>query len=256
MAHGEEEDAVVINVSRDEFPDEKGDLQQLKKDLRKMQSKAYSSGTLKNLECQWRSFRHFSIKYNIFDCPVHPHTICLFAQYLAYSFHSAKAVRNYVDGVRKVHVLWRTEPPSLADIEVMITLLGLNKTMLSPVKQAQPIIPDIMLDMVTFLDLSKRAALAFWGVVVIEFFTFFHKSILIPDSKDQFDPNKQLSHAAVRFDNTLAILTVMWSKTIQYRQRSVEVPLFPVPNSPLCPVTVVKALMACKVKPNQSLFSL
>ena len=165
-------------------------------------------------------------------------------------------MHNYIDGVRKVHVLWHTEPPSLMDIEVRIMLLGLNKTMLSPIKQAQPITPEIMLDMVTFLDLSKRADLAFWGVVVIGFFMFCRKSNLIPDSKGTFDPSKQLTLASVKFDDTLAILMVAWSKTIQYRQRAIEIPLFPIPNSPLCPVTLIKALMACKGKPSHPLFSL
>ena len=254
VAHGDEPDAVIINASGDEFPE--GDLQQLEKDLQVTQSKAYASGTLKNLVCQWRSFRRFATKYNKFDWPVPPHNICLFAQYLAYSFHSAKAVRNYIDGVRKVHILLRTEPPSWVDIEVRITLLGLNKTMLCPVKQAKPITPDIMLDMVTFLDLTKRSDLVFWSVVVVGFFSFFRKSNLIPDTKDSFDPSKQLSRKSVKFDDTLAILKVTWSKTIQYRQRVVEVPLFPIPNSPLCPVTLVKALMACRGKPTHPLFSL
>ena len=255
-AHGDESDTVIINVSGDEFPEDKGDLQQLEKDLQKTQSKAYASGTIKNLACQWRSFRRFSFKFNIFEWPVQPHTICLFAQYLAYSFHSSKAVRNYIDGVRKVHILLRTEPPSMTDIEVQITLLGLNKTMLCPVKQAKPITPEIMLDMVSFLDLTKSADLVFWGVVVVSFFMFFRKSNLIPDSKESFDPSKQLARKSVRFDGTLAILTVTWSKTIQYRQRAVKVPLFPIKNSPLCPVTVVKALMACRGRPSHPLFSL
>ena len=56
-AHGDDQDTVVINVSGDKFQEEKGDLQQLEKDLQKTQSKAYATGTLKNLECQWRSFR-------------------------------------------------------------------------------------------------------------------------------------------------------------------------------------------------------
>ena len=184
------------------------------------------------------------------------HTICLFVQYLAYSFHSAKAVRNYIDGVRKVHILLRTEPPSLVDIEVRITLLGLNKTMLSPVNQAKPITLEIMLDMVTFLDLTKRADLVFWSIVTVGFFSFFWKSNLIPDSKESFDPSKQLSQAAVRFDDTLAILKITWSKTIQHRQRVIEVPLFPIPSFPLCPVTLIKALMACRGKPTHPLFSL
>ena len=246
VAHGDESDAVIINVSGDKFAEEKGDLQQLEKDLHVTQSKAYASGTLKNLACQWRSFRRFSFRYNIFDWPVQPHTICLFAQFLVYSFHSAKAVRNDIDGVRKVHILLRAEPPTMADIEVRITLLGLNKTMLCPVKQVAPITSEIMLDMVTFLALTKRADLVFWLVIVVGFFTFFRKSNLIPDSKESFDPMKQLTRSDVQFDDTLAILNVSWSKTIQYRQRVVEVPLFPIPGSPLCPVTLVKALIACK----------
>ena len=256
VAHGDESDAVIINVSGDKFAEEKGDLQQLEKDLRITQSKAYASGTLKNLACQWRSFRCFSFHYNIFDWPVQPHTICLFAQFLAYSLHSVKAVRNDIDGVRKVHILLRAEPPTMADIEVRITLLGLNKTMLCPVKQVAPITPEIMLDMVTFLDLTKRADLVFWLVIVVGFFTFFRKSNLIPDSKESFDPMKQLTRSDVQFDDTLAILNVSWSKTIQYRQRVVEVPLFPIPGSPLCLVTLVKVLMACKGKPHHPLFAL
>ena len=160
-------------MSGDEFSDDKGDLAQLEKDLCVMQSKAYASGTLKNLACQWRSFQRFSIKFNIFDWPVKTHTVCLFAQYLVYSFHSAKAVCNYIDRVRKVHILLHTEPPSLVDIDVRITLLGLNKTMLCPVKQAKPITQEIMLDMVTFLDLTKRFDLVFWSVVVVGFFSKF-----------------------------------------------------------------------------------
>ena len=154
------------------------------------------------------------------------------------------------------YILLRTEPLSLADIEVRITILGLNKTMLCPVKQAKPITPEIMLDMVTFLDLTKRLDLVFWSVVVVGFFSFFRKSNLIPDSKATFDPSKQLARSSVCFDDTLAILKVSWSKTIQYRQRVVEVPLFPIPGSPLCPVTLIKALMACKGKPTDPLFSL
>ena len=50
-AHGHDSDRVVINVSGDEFQDEKGELQQLESDLQKMQSNAYASGMLKNLEC-------------------------------------------------------------------------------------------------------------------------------------------------------------------------------------------------------------
>ena len=93
----------------DEFADEAGwvapSLAKLEADLCRTQSKAYAPGTIRNLACQWRSFRRFSVTYNIFDWPVKVHTICLYTQYLAYTFHSAKSVHNYISGVRKLHVL-------------------------------------------------------------------------------------------------------------------------------------------------------
>ena len=98
--------------------------------------------------------------------------------------------------------------------------------------------------------------MVFWSVVVVGFFSFFQKSNLMPDTQDSSDPSRQLARASVQFDDTLAILKITWSKTIQYRQRVVEVPLFPIPGSPLCPVTLVKALMACKGRPLHPLFSL
>ena len=210
---------------------------------------------LHNLACQWRAFRCFSFKYRIFDWPVKEHTLCLFGQYLAYTFHSSGAVRNYLSGVIKVHILLRAEPLSMKDIEVRLTLQGLNKTMLTPVHQAQPMTPEILLDLVLYLDLTKRRDLALWGVLVVGFFTFFHKSNLIPDKAESFSASKQLSQSAVTFEDDIAVLHVTWSKTIQYKQRVVEVPLFPIEGSPLCPVTTLKALLQLKDKSTGPLFS-
>ena len=193
-AHGAEEDTVTLDCPSDEFNDEKIiTREQLEKDLRKTQASAYASGTLHNLKCQWRSFQHFSFAAKIFEWPVSNHTICLFTQYLAYTFHSAKTVRNYLNGVRMVHILMRAEPPNMAYIEVRITLKGLNKTMLLLVKQAYPLSPEILLDLVEYINLSKCLDLSFWVILVVGFFTFFRKSNLVPDTVDSYKHNKQLS---------------------------------------------------------------
>ena len=183
-------------------------------------------------------------------------TVCLFAQYLAYTFHSSSAVRNYLSGIRKIHILMRVKAPDINDIEVRMTLQGLNKTMLSPVKQAVPLTPEIMIDMVAYLDLTKRFDLVFWGVTVIGFFTFFRKSNLVPDNITSFNPNKQLTRQHVSFERSLATLAVTWSKTIQHKQRVLEVPLFPIHNSPLCPVSILKALLKFPGKKYYPLFAL
>ena len=220
------------------------------------QTSAYAKGTLKNLACQWRAFRRFSIKFHIWDWPVKEHTICLFAQFLAYSFYSSASVKNYLVGIKTIHVLFKATPPDLSNIEVKLTLMGLNKTLLNPVRQAQPITPDIMLDVVAYLDLSKQFDLVFWGVLVVGFFTFFRKSNLVPDTVDGFNPVKQPARNSLTFQNSACMISTKWTKTIQYRQRAVETALFPIPGSPLCPVTTIRALLKQKGKPTHPLFAL
>ena len=194
-----EDDTVTLQADSDEFsepPDTKKELEQA---LHKTQSNAYAAGTVKNLLCQWRSFVRFVVKYRIKEWLVSMHTLCLYGQFLAYSFKSASSVRSYMYGIRTLHVLWRVSPPDLKDIEVRLTLRGLNRLMISPVKQAFPITPEIMTDILGFLNLNVRADLNFWGSLLIGFFAMLRKSNLMPDSKLNFDPAKQLTRGHVEF---------------------------------------------------------
>ena len=95
--HETDEDKVKINCSSDEFGDDyPPSREKLERDLCNTQTRAYAAGTLCNLACIWHIFRRFTCLYMIFDWPVKTHTICLFAQYLMYTFRSAKSVKNYV----------------------------------------------------------------------------------------------------------------------------------------------------------------
>ena len=245
-----DEDTVTIQVNTDEFaetpPESKRELEQA---LHKTQAAVYSTGTLKNLVCQWRSFLWFCAKYKITHWPIDKHELCLYAQFLAYSFKSAKSVRSYMYGVRTLHILTKVKPPNMADIEVRIMLKGLNKKLITPVKQAQPLTPDVLMDILAFLDLNKRADLLFWGSLLMGFFGMFRKSNLIPDRRDAFDPTRQLMRGHVQFREGIAIIQGTWTKTIQGREKVLEILIFPKENSPLCPVTVLKAILS---KPGRS----
>ena len=52
------------------------------------------------------------------------------------------------------------------------------------------------------------------------------------------------------------MVTVSWSKTIQFKQKDLEIPLFSIPGSLLCPVSVLRALLRIKAKPRDPLFLL
>ena len=163
-------------------------------------------------------------------------------------------LRNYLYGIHTLHFLTKSDPPNLKDAEVRLTLRGLNKILAKPVKRAQPLTPDILLDLLTFLDLSKHGDLVFWATLLVGFFAMLRKSNLMPDSKEGFDPIRQLTRGHVSFEGQVAFIHVTWAKNLQCQEEVMKIPVFRIPGSPLCPVTVLKALLNKGGKTHHPLF--
>ena len=78
---------------------------------------------------------------------------------------------------------------------------------------------------------------------MVGFFAMLRKSNLVPDAIKSFDPTKQLTRSHVEFREEIAVLAITWAKNIQFKQKIMEIPLFKILGSPLCPVMVLKALL-------------
>ena len=128
--------------------------------------------------------------------------------------------------------------------------------MKNKVKQAQRLTPEIMLDILAYLNLNKQTDLVFWAILVIGFFGMLHKSNLIPDSVDTFDGVKLLMHGHVYFVGEIVILRITWAKNLQCRQKVLEIPLMPIPGSTLCLITVLKLLLAKSGSKHLPLFNI
>jgi hypothetical protein len=102
---------------------------------------------------------------------------------------------------------------------------------------------------------------AFWCACVVAFLVFFRKSTLLPKSASSSDTVKALCLKDVHLDSDgLSMkLTVRHSKTIQFGQRRLVIPFHPVPNSELCPVKAMSAVMSrmadLRPSPDQAPFS-
>ena len=248
------EEGVSLHPENDEFQEIPETREGLEKDLKKTRKRAYSKGILKNLFCQWRSFTRFNAKYNINQWPVDEHTISLYARFLAYTFHSPKSIKNYLYGIRTLHLLLGAVPPNLKDIQVRLTLRGIEKILSHTPKQAFPISPEILTDILGFIDLRKRKDRIFWGILLVGFWGMFRKSNLVSDSRKSFDPIKQMTVNHITIKQGLAIVKATWAKNIQNRQRILEVPLLEARESNLCPVKILKILCNEQKKGHLPLF--
>jgi hypothetical protein len=79
--------------------------------------------------------------------------------------------------------------------------------------------------------------------MLVMFFGLFRKSNLFPNTEDSFSSEKQLSRSSIQLcDDASVVITVKWSKTIQFKERSYEVKLPCIHPHPLCPVTALVKL--------------
>ena len=119
-----------------------------------------------------------------------------------------------------------------------LVLRGLSRGKSHCPKQALPITPQILFDMYKKLDMKSSYDATIWCLFVHAFFLMFRKSNLVPDSIATFDPKKQLCRDNIHFDDkhNVLIFKIKWSKTIQFGERELIIPLVSIPDSPLCPV--------------------
>ena len=111
-----------------------------------------------------------------------------------------------------------------------------------PPPKKLPITLDILHRVFLTINLQSSFDRAFWTACVVGFFYFFRKSNLLVPSHMLFNPSRHLCASDVQFTSTGAILTVRWSKVIQFREKTLLIPLPKIKNSPFCPSTALLLL--------------
>ena len=91
----------------------------------------------------------------------------------------------------------------------------------------------------TQLDFTSSFDVSLWAVCLVAFYGMFRKSHLLPIAANQFNPSKQLTKANFKIFHWGLLITIRWSKTDQFRERVVEIPLPNIPGSKFCPTAAV-----------------
>lgn len=229
----------------------------LKKDLNLSRRSAYAEGTVKNFRTQWEAYLLFCLYFGFSYLPAKTDTLSLYAQFLSRSLKSTQTIRNYISGVKTMHFLLGYSTENINEFLISLTLKGMARLNPYCIRQAHPITPQILIQIASCLDLTKSEDVVYWCLFLFAFFLFARKSNLVPTSKKDLKTKKFLLRNDIKLDKGTLIVTINWSKTIQFGERKLEMPLIPISGSILCPVSAY-FLMCKKVKvnPNDPLFSL
>lgn len=152
-----------------------------------------------------------------------------------------QSIPKYLNIIRLLHLEADLPSPTHDNWILKSLLSGIKREKGADVKKKLPITPRILLQTKTVLDFTNPNHVVFWAICLVGFFSFLRKSNLLPSSMAAFDPKKHLTRSDFQLHRWGLSMRISWSKTIQFNQRSFEVPLPYLPNHPLCPVTAVWA---------------
>ncbi|CAG2226402.1 unnamed protein product [Mytilus edulis] len=227
-------------------------FKQLEKDVKKSTKSAFAVGTKKNLVSQWRAFLLFCFYFDVAPIPVTFKTINCYAQFLSRSFKSTDSIRNYINGVKIMHFYLDLPFPPLDNFEFKLLMAGISRVKQHCPRQARPITPDLLKEMLKFLDLDNCTDIVYWCLFLFAFFLMSRKSNLVPDSVDSFDCKRQLTRGKVFMHERVAIVVFEWTKTIQCGERILKIPLVKIDDSILCPVTAYNRMCRMIPAPEES----
>ena len=101
-----------------------------------------------------------------------------------------------------------------------------------------PLTTTQLLHMYRLVSLDDNLSHAMWCGIVLSFRTLLRKSNLVPET--YADVGHVLTRGDVTFTKDGMLLRVRSSKTIQYRERVLEIPVLAIPGSPFCVVSLLK----------------
>ena len=108
--------------------------------------------------------------------------------------------------------------------QLSFLLTGVKRVHGNAPQQKLPINFDILCGIHSQLNLTYSVDAAFWAICLVAFYGMFRKSHLL-NKVGSFDPGKQLTKADFPFFPGGALIRVRWSKTIQFREKVVQIPL-------------------------------
>lgn len=206
-----------------------------------------------------KAYLRFCIHFEKTPIPTTSATIAMYATFLARTLNPS-SIGSYLNVIKLMHEEQGYSNP-LNDWNLKMLKRGINRNLGKPPCQKLPITPQILLSIYSVLDLSLPKIKAFWAASLVAFYCLLRKSTLLPKSLSKSEIVKSLCicDVTVKSDKSEMFVKIRHTKTIQFGQRLLELPVSSVPGSVLCPVSATVSMLASlsgqQVLPSQPLFS-
>ena len=194
--------------------------------------------TKKNLLTHISAYEQFCDRYLLQYFPGNNTQLCRFGQHLSEKFSSPDSVGNYLSGMRTCLTLVGLQVLDTQDRQMKMFTTGLKKAMPHAVKQAEPMTSQLLLRLSKVVNYKDQVEVVAWTGLLLRLYLFLRKSNLVPDTMDTFNKEEQFCRKDLNllgYDKVMMV-EIQWSKTIQYKQKVLRLPVLPADNKAICPV--------------------
>ncbi len=203
-------------------------------DVSRSRSHAFAKGTTSNLKTQFRSYFNFCVYFKREPLPANLHTICGFAQFLSRSL-KPPSIRNYLSGVKLLHILSGFEYVFSEDFHLQLTLRGISRLHPHVPRRAKPMTPAILKLFHDHMDHSSSVHCTVFACGLLSFFTMARLGSVLPASSTAKTSKVILGRDCINFSKEGMLVTFLHTKTIQFGRRRLHIPLVKL-DSIFCPV--------------------
>ena len=210
---------------------------ELKAEVSYYRSMNFAENTKKTYLTHLNSYLQFCDRLHILPVPASEENIAKYAAFLARRLKPS-SVKQYLNIIRVLHLECGKDHPYKDSWVVKTTLNGIEKSKGCQIVKKNPIDPNVLLFIRSKLDLKIKEDAVFWAACLVMFFGLLRKSNLFQDCR-RFDIKKQLTRENIEITEDCVILRLLWSKTIQRREKVLIIKLPYLRDHPLCPVSAV-----------------
>ena len=205
---------------------------------------AFAPNTLKTRRSQWNQYYKFCQRFNLLPVPVTPQTVCRFlvsvGDHLSFS-----TLNNYVSALNCLGKFANNDFDLRKDYGVLLLLRGFKRIKGDSHCPKDPLWPADLKRIFSFVNMSDPLQSLIWLIIIVAFRTLLRKSHFVATSED--DHEHLLKKGDVSFFPWGCKITVNSSKTIQFHERSFEIPVY-YAKPPLCAAMLLRDYLSTSEK--------
>ena len=208
-------------------------LQELDQEVSGAIGSAWASTTLSTRNSQWKRYLQFCEDKEFLPLPAS-------SRFLVFQARSSKysTVNNYLSAINRLHQFYGYQIDFREFYLIKMVLSGIKRQLGDTVKQKIPLTPRQMLHIYVQLDMSDEFVATSWCALIFSFRTLLRKSNFLPDN-DKLSPHL-LRRRDILFSEDGAVVVVRSTKTLQYQERVLHMPLSLLDSSTFCVVSLLK----------------